>query len=143
MSAQVSRSRLGRLADRRDIGLFVVVSLALFAFTVVWALFLAQLPILIIGQKGLMLLVVMAASALVALVPMFTWGRGERRPGARFMVRLGLAMQIFGLIITPVGLFYETNPVISVPIGFAAFLTVFFGVFVSGFGGNMIAPPRA
>jgi hypothetical protein len=117
MSAQVPPSRLSRIADRRDIGLFVVVGLALFAFTVVWALFLSELEIPFIGQNLFMLLVVLAAS--------------------------GLAMQIFGLIITPVGLFYETNPVISVPIGFASFLTVFFGVFIAGFGGNMLAPPRA
>lgn len=143
MSAQVTPPRVSRLADRRDIGLFVVVGLALFALTVVWALFLSGLPIPIIGQNGLMLLMVLAASALVAIIPRVTWGSNETRPGARLMVRLGLAMQIFGLIITPVGLFYETNPVISVPVGFAAFLTVFFGVFIAGFGGNMLAPPRA
>ena len=143
MSAQVSPTRSSRLADRRDIGLFVVVGLALFAFTVVWALFLSGVNIPVIGQKVFMLLVVLAASALVAIIPRATWGSHETRPGARLMVRLGLAMQIFGLIITPVGLFYETNPVISVPIGFAAFLTVFFGVFIAGFGGNMLAPPRA
>lgn len=143
MSAQVSPSRTSRLADRRDIGLFVVAGLALFAFSVVWALFLSGLTIPVIGQKVFMLLVVLAFSALVAVIPRLTWGSGETRPGARLMVRLGLAMQIFGLIITPVGLFYETNPVISVPIGFAAFLTVFFGVFIAGFGGNMLAPPRA
>ncbi|HEY0604454.1 MAG TPA: hypothetical protein VGD58_16145 [Herpetosiphonaceae bacterium] len=143
MSAQVTPPRTSRLADRRDIGLFVVVGLALFAFTVVWALLLSGLAIPLIGQKGLMLVVVLAASALVAIIPRVTWGSNETRPRARLMVRLGLAMQIFGLIITPVGLFYETNPVISVPIGFAAFLTVFFGVFIAGFGGNMLAPPRA
>jgi hypothetical protein len=143
MSAQVPPSRLSRLADRRDIGLFVVVGLALFAFTVVWALFLADINIPVIGQNLFMLLVVMAASAIVAFIPRISWGSSETRPGARLMVRLGMGMQIFGLIITPVGLFYETNPVISVPIGFASFLTVFFGVFIAGFGGNMLAPPRA
>ena len=132
-----------RVADRRDVLLFTVVGLVVFGFSVVWALFLANLPIPIIGQKGFMLLVVLAFSALVAIIPRFTWGRNETRPGARLMIRLGLAMQIFGILITPVGLYYETNPVVSVPVGFAGFLVVFFGVFIAGFGGNMIAPARA
>ncbi len=131
-----------RIADRRDVLLFTAVGLALFGFSVVWALFLANMTIPVIGQKMLMLLVVLAASALVAFVPRAAWGRSEDRPLARLMVRLGLAMQIFGLAITPIGLYYESNPVVSVPVGFAAFLAVFFGVFIAGFGGNMIAPPR-
>jgi hypothetical protein len=56
---------------------------------------------------------------------------------------MGLGMQIFGLLIAPIGLYFETDPTRSVPIGFAAFTAVFFGVFVAGFGGNMLAPPRA
>ena len=132
-----------RIADRRDVLLFTVAGLAIFGFSVVWALFLANLDIPIIGQNGLMLLVVLAFSALVAVIPRFTWGHDEARPGARLMVRLGLAMQIFGILVTPIGLYFEANPVVSVPIGFASFLTVFFGVFIAGFGGNMIAPPRA
>ncbi|HEX6291354.1 MAG TPA: hypothetical protein VFZ66_19375 [Herpetosiphonaceae bacterium] len=143
VGAMLGRLFSSRIADRRDVGLFTVAGLVLIAFTIVWALFLAQLTIPIIGQKVFMLLVVLGFSLLAGLVPYLTWGRGERRPIASFMVRVGLAMQIFGLLITPIGLLYETNPVISVPIGFAAFLTVFFGVFVSGFGGNMLAPPRA
>lgn len=132
-----------RIADRRDVLLFTVAGLAIFGFSIVWALFLANLSMWPIGQKVFMLLVVLAFSALVAIIPRITWGRNETRPGARLMIRLGLAMQIFGILVTPVGLYYETNPVVSVPVGFAAFLTVFFGVFIAGFGGNMIAPPRA
>ncbi len=112
-------------------------------FSIVWALFLANITIPVIGQKLFLLLVVLAAAALAAFIPRITWGRNEDRPLARLMVRLGMAMQIFGLVITPIGVWYEANPVISVPVGFASFLVVFFGVFIAGFGGNMIAPPRA
>ncbi len=131
-----------RIADRRDVLLFAGVGLALFGFTVAWALFLANITIPVIGQKIFLLLVVLAASVVVAFLPRLAWARSEDRPLARLMVRLGLAMQILGLVITPIGLFYESNPVVSVPVGFASFLAVFFGVFIAGFGGNMITPPR-
>jgi hypothetical protein len=127
-----------RIADRRDVLLFVVLGIAVFGITVAWALLFAPL----IG-KAFTLPMLLVFSLLAALIPYVSWGRGERRPVASFMVRFGLALQIFGLLTTPVGLFYETDPVISVPIGFASFLTVFFGVFIAGFGGNMLAPPRA
>ena len=132
-----------RIADRRDVLLFIVIGLALFGFTVAWALFLANITIPVIGQNIFLLLVVLAAAAVAAFIPRIAWGRSEDRPTARLMIRLGLAMQIFGLVITPIGVWYEANPVISVPVGFASFLVVFFGVFIAGFGGNMVAPPRA
>ena len=132
-----------RIADRRDVLLFTVLGLAVFGFSIVWGLFLAQINIPVIGQNGFLLLVVLAFAAVAAAVPYVTWGRGESRPIARFMIRLGIAMQIFGILITPIGLVYETNPIISVPVGFTSFLAVFFGVFIAGFGGNMVAPPRA
>lgn len=139
----LSRLRSLHIADRRDVLLFVVVGLALFAFTVVWALFLAQIQIPIIGQTNFLFLVVIVASVVVALIPRSLWGRNETRPLARLFVRLGLGLQIFGLVITPVGLYFETNPVISVPVGYASFLAIFFGVFIAGFAANALAPARA
>lgn len=139
----LARFPLFRVAERRDVLLFTVLSLAVIGFSVVWALFLANLPIPLIGQNGFVLLAVLGFSVLAAAIPYVTWGRHETRPLARAMVRFGLALQIFGILITPVGLYYATNPVVSVPVGFASFLTMFFGVFIAGFGGNMIAPPRA
>jgi hypothetical protein len=138
----LARFPLFRVADRRDVLLFTVLGLAVIGFSVVWALFLANLPIPLIGQNGFLFLAVIAFSVLAAVIPFFTWGRSETRPVARALVRFGLALQIFGILITPVGLYYATNPVVSVPVGFASFLTVFFGVFIAGFAGNLIAPPR-
>jgi hypothetical protein len=131
----LARFRSLNIADRRDVLLFVVIAIVVFALTAVMA---------VTGtiNKGFTLGLLIVAALLAAVIPAISWGRGESRPRARFMVRLGLAMQIFGVIMTPVGLYYETNPVISVPVGFAAFLSVFFGVFIAGFGGNMLAPPR-
>lgn len=139
----LARFRSLNIADRRDVLLFAVVGLALFAFTVVWSLFLAQITIPILGQTNFKFLTVIAASLVAAIVPRLLWARNETKPRARFAVRFGLALQIFGLVITPVGLFFETNPVISVPIGYAAFLAVFFGVFIAGFGANALAPDHA
>lgn len=131
----LARIRSFDIADRRDVLLFVVLAIVVFALT---ALMAVTGNINKLYTLGLLII----TSVIAAVIPAFTWGRGESRPRARFMVRLGLAMQVFGVIMTPVGLYYETNPVISVPVGFAAFLSVFFGVFIAGFGGNMLAPPR-
>jgi FtsH-binding integral membrane protein len=139
----LARFRSLNIADRRDVLLFTVVGLALFVFSIVWALFLAQIEIPIIGQNLFLTLVVIVAALVVAIVPRGAWGRNETKPRARFAVRFGLGLQIFGLVITPVGLYYETLPAISVPVGFASFLAIFFGVFIAGFGGNALAPDRA
>lgn len=137
----LTRLRSLNIADRRDVLLFAVVGLLLFGVVTAWSLFLTSL--LDTWNNLFVLALVLLASLLVAVIPGISWDRNGLRPRARFMVRLGMAMQIFGVLITPVGLYFETNPVISVPIGFASFLTVFFGVFIAGFGGNMLAPPRA
>lgn len=136
----LGRLRSLNIADRRDVLLFTVVGLLLFGVVTAWSLFLTAT--LDTWNNLFVLGLVLAASLLVAIIPGVSWGRNETRPRARFWVRVGLAMQIFGTLITPIGLYFETNPIISVPIGFAAFLTVFFGVFVAGFAGNMLAPPR-
>ena len=130
--------------SRLNIIIYAAGSIALFAVMVAWALFLSTLSIPILGQKNFVWLIVLAFSALTAGASwVLTGGRSSARPIAQLMVRLGIAMEIMALIITPIGLFYETNPVVSVPIGYASFLTMFFGVFIAGFGGNMLAPPRA
>ena len=132
-----------RVAPRRDVLIYAVGVIALLAFTVLWALFIAPITIPFLGQKLFLWIIVLGFSALVAVASWIGGGRSAPRPIARLMVRLGLAMEILALTITPIGLFYATNPIVSVPVGFAAFLTMFFGVFIAGFGGNMIAPPRA
>ncbi len=132
-----------RIADRRDVLLFVILGILSVAVTLAWALLISPIYSATTIGNTITLGTLLVFSILAALIPYFTWGRQERRPIASFMVRFGMALQIFGLIVTPIGLVYETNPVISVPVGFASFLTVFFGVFIAGFGGNMLAPPRA
>jgi hypothetical protein len=132
-----------RIADRRDVFLFVLLGVLAIAVTIAWALLITPIYSSATSGKAITLGTLLILSILAGLIPYFTWGRGSRRPIAALMVRIGLALQIFGLIVTPIGLVYETNPVISVPVGFASFLTVFFGVFIAGFGGNMLAPPRA
>lgn len=137
----LARFRSINIADRRDVLLFVVLSLVAFGATLAWALLLAGVaPAL---DNWIVLGLVIILSALAAVIPAISWARGTRLPRAQFLVRFGLGLQIFGLLITPIGLYYETNPVISVPIGFASFLTVFFGIFIAGFGGNMLAPKKA
>lgn len=136
-------SRLN-FAPRRDVQLFVVLGLAALVFSIVWALFLAQPIATATGSTTannfLMLGVVLLLSLIAAAIPFLTQRGSETHPIARAAVRLGMGMQIFGLLITPIGLFFEANPVISVPVGFASFLVVFFGVFIAGFGANSLAP---
>lgn len=134
----LARLRSSNIADYRDILLFVGVGLVVFVITVVWALTFSS----VVGNIFTLSLIVLAA-AIVTIIPYFTWGRSESHPIARAFVRFGLGLQVFGLLITPVGLYYETTPDISVPVGFGSFLAVFFGVFIAGFGGNFIAPKRA
>lgn len=136
----LARLRSINIADRRDVLLFLVVGVLLFGVVAAWSQLLTGL--LDTWNNLFVLGLVLLASVAVAFIAHVSWGRNADRRRARFMVRLGLAMQIFGTLITPIGLYFETNPIISVPIGFASFLVVFFGVFIAGFGGNMLAPPR-
>lgn len=139
----LARLRSSNIANPRDVVLYAGLGVALLAFTIVWALFLTDAIAVVLPNTMFMLLVVVVFAILAALVPRITYGRNETHPNARLAVRLGLALEIFGLLITPVGIFYATNPVISVPVGFAGFLAVFFGTFIAGFGGNVLAPKRA
>ncbi|WP_026370970.1 hypothetical protein [Kallotenue papyrolyticum] len=140
----LERLRSFQLAPRNDVLLFLGLDLGLFALTIVWALLLAE-PIFRVAKKGnnyLILLLLFLFALLAALIPYLTWGRRETRPRARFMVRFGLALQIFAVTLTLPAIYFASNPVVAVPIGFATFLAMFTGVFLAGFGGNMLAPPR-
>ncbi len=140
--------------DRRNIFLFVLGSLLALGVTVFWDFFLLG-PITDFApdnaqnlNKYVLTLLLFGLSAAVTLASLALSRREGRRPGMLgllpgLMVRFGLALQIFGTVITPIGLWYAGDPTRSVPIGFAAFAMVFLGLFVAGFGGNMIAPRRA
>ncbi len=140
--------------DRRNIALFVLGSVAALGITVVWHLFLIG-PITNFApnnaqrlNKYVLTFLLFGLAGAVTLASLALSRREGRRPGLLgllpgVMVRFGMALQIFGTLITPVGLYYAGDPTRSVPVGFAAFTMVFLGLFVAGFGGNMIAPRRA
>ena len=136
---------------RRDLILFAAATVLAIAVTIVWMLFLVD----IIGgfwvgneqriNKYFLTVVLIGLAIVVSAVSLLG---ARRESGARgmlpgFLVRFGLALQIFGILITPIALRYSTNPTISVPVGFASFTTVFAGLFLAGLGANMQVPRRA
>lgn len=130
---------------RRDAVIFTGATILVILLTIVWDLFLVDL----IGTQALnkyFLTVVLFGLALVlAFVSAIAAGRNGRSRGmvSSLLARFGLALQIFGIMITPIGLYYATNPTRSVPIGFAAFSSVILGIIIAGIGGNMLVPRRA
>ncbi len=138
---------------RRDTALFVGGTILALGLTALWDLLLVE-PITaafpnnaqVVTKYLLTAMIIALAGAitLVSLVLARRQGAGAERRGmiAGFLIRFGLALQIFGIFIVPIGLIYSTNPTRSVPVGFAAFTAVFLGLFVAGIGGNMVAPRR-
>ncbi len=143
----LERIRSLNLVPRNDALLVVALGVVIVGLGIVWAALLADPIFLRFGSSSpnnwLMLLTLIGFAALAAAIPRFTWGRDESRPIARAMVRFGISLQIFAVLMTPIGLYFETDPVVAVPVGYGTFLAMFLGVFVAGFGGNMLAPPRA
>jgi hypothetical protein len=134
-----------RIVSWRDIILFAVVIVAVFVATVVWSLPGSGADI--IGQvvnRYLLTVLYLGAAAIVAIIPLFLpgWPRGGHRI-ATAMVRFGIALEIIAVLTSVIGLYFATDPTRSVPIGFAAFTAMLIGLFVAGFGGNQLAPPRA
>ena len=150
--------------SRRDLILFAGASVVGIALTILWHLFLIG-PISSlfpansqIANKYFLTFVLMGLSFVVTLASLVIAPRERRdngRPARRrlrsrlapllpgFLVRFGLALEIIGILITPIGLYYATDPTRSVPVGFASFTMVFLGLFLAGIGGNMLAPRRA
>ena len=150
--------------SRRDLILFAGASVVGIALTILWHLFLIG-PISSLFQanaqianKYFLTAVLTGLSFVVTLASLAIAPRERRendRPVTRglrsrlgsllpgFLVRFGLALEIIGILITPIGLYYATDPNRSVPIGFASFTMVFLGLFLAGIGGNMLAPRRA
>jgi hypothetical protein len=142
---------------RRDLGLFAGAAIVAIVLALLWHLFLVDL----IGNsipycqnnsqicnKYFLTFVIYALAFAVSAASLLLARRatGEMTRHnmiAGFLIRFGLALQIFGMLITPLGLYYATDPTRSVPVGFTAFSCVFLGVFLAGFGGNMVAPRRA
>jgi uncharacterized membrane protein YjgN (DUF898 family) len=144
--------RLG--VARRDLMLFAGTAVAAFAITVLWDLLLVDSISLMfpnnsqIANKYVLTFLMYGLAFLVAILSLFMARRngGETtRVGliAGFLIRFGIALEVFGILITPIGLFHATNPTRSVPVGFTFFACVFVGIVLAGIGGNIIAPRRA
>ena len=113
--------RLSRLniADRRDALLVTILGIANLAFNLVWAFFLVDVtgsfgPLIGLAEndfnKYLITFVLLGFAVLAAFIPRITWGRDDRKPRASFMVRFGLALMIFSLVLTLVGVYFATDP---------------------------------
>lgn len=132
---------------RRDVLLMTAATLVVFIITAVWGVLLA-------GEVGpfrnqniskyfLTLLFFAAAGAVAALPYLTKWDRQAGHVIARAVVRFGVALMLFGVVASLVGLFYATDPTRSVPVGFATFAAFLPGLLLAGFAGNSLAPDKA
>ena len=138
--------------NRRDLILYVIGAIVAIGFTFFWqAALVGPIGSLWAGNeqranKYFLTVVMYGVAVVVTILSYLASLRDADRSGRRMvpgiMVRLGLALEIFGILITPIALAYAGDPQRSVPIGFTAFSTVFVGLFIAGFGGNMLAPKR-
>ncbi len=137
--------------DRRNVLLFTVVIVLAFVLTVVWSLFLVD-PIggFWVGEeqrinKYILTIVLYGLAFVTAIVSLGAGVRGASRsallPG--FLVRFGMALELIGIAIIPIALYFAADPTRSVPLGFAAFSLVMIGLIIAGVGGNMLVPRRA
>ena len=132
----------------RDAILFLGAIFVALGITVVWLSYLEE-PIgsLWVGNeqrinKYFLTIVLFGLAGLVALVSLRSQRRRRTRPGLQallpaLMMRFGLALMFVGTVITPIALVYAGDPTRSVPIGFAAFSTIFVGLFAAGMGANL------
>jgi hypothetical protein len=139
--------------NRRDLLLFAAAAVLGVLLTIVWDLFVEPMITGMAGDnaqqfnKYILTVLLLGLCVLVSVVSLGA-ARSEQRRDRRslvagLMVRFGIAMQLIGLIVTPIALYYATDPTRSVPIGFASFTLVLLGIFVAGFGGNALLPRRA
>lgn len=130
---------------RRDILFFTGATIVMFVLTVIWDLFLEPVIKDQSLNKYFLTALLFAFAGLVAFGTAVVGGRsaGVRGFVPSVLARFGLALQIFGTAITPIGLYYATDPTRSVPVGFAAFSAVIIGIIIAGVGGNMLVPRRA
>lgn len=128
---------------RRDVIFFTGATVAMFVFTIFWDLVLEPLINDQVLNKYFLTLVLFGFALAVAVLTAAAGGRNARGFVPSVLARFGVALQIFGIAITPIGLFYATDPTRSVPVGFAAFSAVIIGIIIAGVGGNMLVPRRA
>jgi hypothetical protein len=138
--------------NRRDLILYILGAIVAIGFTFFWqAALIGPIGSFWVGNeqrinKYFLTLIIYGIAVVITLLSQLASLRDADRSGRRmlpgFLVRFGLALEIFGILITPIALIYAGDPQRSVPIGFTAFSAVFVGLFVAGFGGNMLAPKR-
>ena len=140
------RIRELNIASRRDVLLMTVATLVVFAIVTVWG-------VLLVGRapfesqnvsKYVLTVLFFGAAAVVAVVPfVLRWDRDAGHPIARLIVRACIALQLFAVVSSVIGLLYATNPIVSVPVGFATFTAMLIGLLGAGFAGNTLAPATA
>lgn len=132
-------------ADRRDVLLMTAATLVVFAITAVWGVFLAGTGIFRNQNLSgyILLLLFLGAGGAVGAFPFVTgWDREKGQARARMVVRIGIALQLFSVLASLVGLFYATDTTRSVPVGFATFTAMMLGLILAGFAGNLLAPKQ-
>ena len=133
-------------APRRDVLLMAAATIVVFIITAVWA-------VQLVGEnpfrsqnasKYFLTFLFFAAAAAVAAFPFLTkWDRQAGHPLARAVVRFGVALMLFAVFSSLIGLFYATDPTRSVPVGFATFAAMLTGLLTAGFAANSLAPDKA
>jgi hypothetical protein len=134
-------------ASRRDVLLMAAATIAVFIITAVWGVVLAgkigPFRSQNISKYFLTFLFFAAAGAVAALPYLTKWDRQAGHVVARAVVRFGIALQLFAVFASLVGLFYATDPTRSVPVGFATFAAMLTGLLAAGFAANSFAPDKA
>ncbi len=143
--------RVGRLLNNvglsvLDIGFWLVGMIIAFVIAMAWRSFLIG-PSQVTNKyvlTALLMVVVVVWTLLSLLLDQRKLAAATTRSRliGSVLVRFGTAMLLFGTAISPIGLYYHNIPTYSVPVGFAYFTLAFIGMFVTGFGGNMTAPPK-
>src|SRR5688572_5823565 len=122
--------------DRRDVALYAGGLVLAIVLTVLWDLLLEPAVSSMfpdnaqVFNKYLLAFIVVGLAVLVTLISLVAAQRGgglatRNALIAGLLVRLGIALEILGIAIIPIALYYSSDPTRSVPIGFASFTAVF------------------
>lgn len=133
-------------APRRDVLLMTAATLVVFIITAVWGVLLVNndpFRSQNVSKYFLTFLFFAAAAAVAALPFLIKWDRQAGHAIARAVVRFGVALMLFAVFASLVGLFYATDPTRSVPVGFATFAAMLTGLLAAGFAANSLAPDKA
>jgi len=134
-------------APRRDVLLMTAATIAVFVITAVWGVLLAgridPFRSQNVSKYFLTFLFFAAAGGVAAFPYLSKWDQQAGHAVARAVVRFGIALQLFAVFASLVGLFYATDPTRAVPVGFATFAAMLVGLLAAGFAANSFAPDKA